>query len=35
MGSGLKEVYLFNDENMVKVTKEFYRPLESDYNMAD
>jgi GDPmannose 4,6-dehydratase len=35
IGSGLNEVGLFNDETMVKVSKEFYRPLESDNYKAD
>jgi GDPmannose 4,6-dehydratase len=35
IGSGLNEVGLFNDKTMVKVSKEFYRPLESDNYMAD
>ena len=35
IGSGLNEVGLFNDETMVKVSKEFYRPLESDNYRAD
>ena len=29
-GSGLNEVGIFNDEIMVKVSREFYRPLELD-----
>ena len=32
--SGLKEVGLFNNETMVKVRRQFYRPLESDNYMA-
>ena len=35
IGSGLNEVGLFNDKTMVKVSKEFYRPLESDNYRAD
>ena len=35
IGSGINEVGLFNDETMVKVSKEFYRPLESDNYRAD
>ena len=35
IGSGLNEVGLFNDETLVKVSKQFYRPLESDNYMAD
>ena len=35
IGSGLNEVGLFNDETKVKVSKEFYRPLESDNYRAD
>ena len=34
-GSGLNEVGLSNGETMVKVSKEFYRPLESDNYRAD
>ena len=32
---GLSEVGLFKDETMVKVSREFYRPLESDNYKAD
>ena len=35
IGSGLNEVGLSNGETMVKVSKEFYRPLESDNYKAD
>lgn len=35
VGSGLNEVGLSNGETMVKVSKEFYRPLESDNYKAD
>ena len=35
IGSGLNEVGLSNGETMVKVSKEFYRPLESDNYRAD
>ena len=35
VGSGLNEVGLSNGETMVKVSKEFYRPLESDNYRAD
>ena len=33
--SGLNEVGIFNDETMVKVSREFYRPLESYNYRAD
>ena len=35
VGSGLNEVGLSNGETMVKVSKEFYRPLESDNYRAN
>ena len=35
VGSGLNEVGLSKGETMVKVSKEFYRPLESDNYRAD
>ena len=35
IGRGLNEVGIFNDETMVKVSREFYRPLESDNYKAD
>ena len=35
IGSGINEVGIFNDETMVKVSREFYRPLESDNYKAD
>ena len=35
IGSGLNEVGLSNGETMVKISKEFYRPLESDNYRAD
>lgn len=35
IGSGLNEVGLSNGETMVKVSKKFYRPLESDNYKAD
>jgi GDPmannose 4,6-dehydratase len=35
VGSSLNEVGLFNGKSMVKVSKEFYRPLESDNYRAD
>ena len=35
IGSGLNEVGLSNGETLVKVSKEFYRPLESDNYKAD
>ena len=35
IGSGLNEVGISNGETMVKVSKEFYRPLESDNYKAD
>ena len=35
IGSGLNEVGIFNDETMVKVSREFYRPLESYNYRAD
>ena len=35
IGSGLNEVGLSNGETMVKVSKEFYRSLESDNYRAD
>jgi GDPmannose 4,6-dehydratase len=35
IGSGLNEVGLSDGKTIVKVSKEFYRPLESDNYMAD
>lgn len=35
VGSGMNEVGLSNGNTMVKVSREFYRPLESDNYMAD
>ena len=35
VGSGLNEVGLSKGETMLKVSKEFYRPLESDNYRAD
>ena len=35
IGGGLNEVGLLDGETMVKVSKEFYRPLESDNYKAD
>jgi GDPmannose 4,6-dehydratase len=35
IGSGLNDVGLYNNEAMVKVNREFYRPLQSDNNKAD
>ena len=35
IGSGLNEIRLSNGETMVKVSKGFYRPLESDNYRAD
>ena len=35
VGRGLNEVGLFTDKTLVKVSKEYYRPLESDNYRAD
>ena len=35
IGSGINEDGIFNDETMVKVSREYYRPLESDNYKAD